>query len=148
LTLERKTGKKSIYIAPFTVIHSKGSGVDHTVLPAINATPAFPSWAFTRCHYHSNCGSGHPIAADYSFIDPERMKGSVGLVGWPIVDGLRGHPSATSRAQDSESTSAKDRCSTAGPREFLPITHSWCTLLYTLFTDCGLGMQYTFDLHL
>ena len=40
--LERK-GKKSIYIAPFTVIHSKRSGVDHTVLPANNITPAFPS---------------------------------------------------------------------------------------------------------
>ena len=28
---------------------------------------------------------------------------------------ISGHPSATTRAQDSESTSAKDRCSTAGP---------------------------------
>jgi len=80
VTHERK-GKKSIYIAPFTVIHSKRSGVDHTVLPANNTTPAFPSWEFTRCHHHSNCGSRHPIAAHYSFIDPERMKGWVGLVG-------------------------------------------------------------------
>jgi len=39
---ERK-GKKSIYIAPFTVIHSKHSGVDHTVLLANNTMPAFPS---------------------------------------------------------------------------------------------------------
>ena len=31
--------------------------------------------AFTRCRHHSNCGSRHPIAAHYSFIDPERMKG-------------------------------------------------------------------------
>ena len=44
--------------------------------------------AFTRCHHHSNWGSRHPIAAHYSFIDPERMKGWVGLVGWPIADGL------------------------------------------------------------
>ena len=29
---------------------------------------------------------------------------------------ISGHPSATSRAQDSESTSAEDRCSTAGLR--------------------------------
>ena len=36
--------------------------------------------AFTRCRHHSNCGSRHPIAAHYSFIDPERMKGWVGLV--------------------------------------------------------------------
>jgi len=51
-------------------------------------TPAFPSWAFTRCHHHSNCGSRHPIAAHYSFVDPERTKGWVGLVAWPIADGL------------------------------------------------------------
>jgi len=44
--------------------------------------------AFTRCHHHSNCGSRHPIAAHYSFINPKRMKGWVGLVGWPIADGL------------------------------------------------------------
>jgi len=38
---ERK-GKKSIYIAPFIVIHSKRSGVDHTVLPANEITPRLP----------------------------------------------------------------------------------------------------------
>ena len=30
----------------------------------------------------------HLIAAHYSFIDSERIKGWVGLVGWSIVDGL------------------------------------------------------------
>ena len=30
----------------------------------------------------------HLIPAYYSFIDPERMKGWVGLVGWPVADGL------------------------------------------------------------
>jgi len=81
--------RKSIYIAPFcTKVHTKRSGMDHTVLPANNTMPAFPSFAFTRCHHHSNCGSRHPIAAHYSFIDPERMKCWVGLVGWPIADGL------------------------------------------------------------
>ena len=44
--------------------------------------------AFTRCHHRSNWGSRHPIAVHYSFIDPERMKGWVGLVGRPIADGL------------------------------------------------------------
>ena len=41
---DKRKGKerKSIYIAPFcTKVHSKRSGVDHTVLPANNA---FPSW--------------------------------------------------------------------------------------------------------
>jgi len=44
--------------------------------------------------------------------------------GW--LTHISGHPSATSRAQDSESTSAKDRCSTAGLRHHvethMPIT--------------------------
>ena len=34
--------------------------------------------------------------------------------GW--LTHISGHPSATSRAQDSETTSAKDQCSTARPR--------------------------------
>jgi len=49
--------------------------MDHTVLPANNTMPAFPSWALTRWHHHKNWGSRHPIAAYYSFINPERLKG-------------------------------------------------------------------------
>jgi len=33
-------------------------------------------------------GGEHLIAAHYSFIDPETMKGWVGLVGWSPADGL------------------------------------------------------------
>jgi len=33
-------------------------------------------------------GSTHPITANYSFIDLERMKGWVGLAGWRVGDGL------------------------------------------------------------
>ena len=33
-------------------------------------------------------GSTHLIPAYYSFIDPERMKGRVGVVGLPVADGL------------------------------------------------------------
>ena len=33
-------------------------------------------------------GSTHLIPAYFSFIDPERMKGWVGLVGWLVADGL------------------------------------------------------------
>ena len=39
--------------------------------------------------------------------------------GW--LTHISGHPSATSPAQDSESTSAKDQCSTAGPRHQLDV---------------------------
>jgi len=33
-------------------------------------------------------GNIHPIPIHYSFIDPERMKGWVSLVGWPLADNL------------------------------------------------------------
>ena len=64
-----------------------------------------------------NWGSRHLIATYYSFIDPEGVKGWVGVVGWPIADGLithmSGHSSATGRAQGRESSPAKDRRSAA-----------------------------------
>ena len=56
-------------------------------------------------------GGEHLIAAHYLFIDPERMKGWVGLVGWSSADGLpphSGHPSSEGRAQDSVSSPAED----------------------------------------
>jgi len=56
------------------------------------------------------------IAAYYSSIDLERMKGWVGLVA---ADGLptRGHPSAAGRAQDMKSSPVKDRRS-------IPLRHA------------------------
>ena len=86
--LKGKKERKSIYIAPFcTKVHTKRSGMDLSfTCKQHHACLSFV--AFTRCHHHSNWGSRHPIAAQYSFIDPERMKGWVGLVGWPIADGL------------------------------------------------------------
>ena len=66
---------------------SKRSGMDHIVLPA--NTPCLP---FLRMRSPdgatSNGGKRHLIAAYYSSINPERMKGWVGLVGCPIADGL------------------------------------------------------------
>jgi len=66
---------------------SKHSDMDHTVLP-VN-TPCLP---FLRKRSPDgatpNWSSRHPIAAYYSSIDPKRMKGWVGLVGWPIAGGL------------------------------------------------------------
>jgi len=41
---------------------------------------------------------------------------------------ISGHPSATGRAQDSESSPAKDQCSTAGPRNQGHVGH-WSTFL-------------------
>jgi len=45
INIKKGKERKSIYIAPFcTKVHTKRSGMDHTVLPANNTMPAFPSW--------------------------------------------------------------------------------------------------------
>jgi len=98
--------------------------MDHTVLPANNTMPAFPSCTFTRCHHHSNCGSRHPIVAHYSFIDPERMKGWVGLVGWPIADGLPAQV-VTHQLQVERRTAKAHRPKT----DALPLDHATNTTL-------------------
>jgi len=63
------------------------SGVDHTVLPA--NTPHLP---LPRSSQEGATTEWTVIApadeAYYSLIDPVRMKGWVGLVGWPTADGL------------------------------------------------------------
>ena len=113
--------RKSIYIAHFcTKVHTKRSDMDHTVLPANNTMPAFPPW---RSPQHlrqqtSNCSS----LLIYRPRKYERLSWPSWLTysGW--LTHISGHPSATSRAQDSESTSAKDQCSTAGPRHVVAYT--------------------------
>jgi len=66
----------------------------------------------------SNCSS--------LLIYRPRKDGRLSWPSWLTYSGwlthICGHISATSRAQDSESTSAKDQCSTAGPRNQLPHT--------------------------
>jgi len=62
--------------------------------------------------------STHLIPAYYSFINPERMKGWVGLVGWPVADGLLTlvvtHQLQVERR--TKSSPVKDRRSTTEPR--------------------------------
>ena len=57
-----------------------------TWLPLLSARPAVTSVDFI--HQMAPHSSTHPIPAYYSFIDHGRMKGWVGLVGWPVADGL------------------------------------------------------------
>jgi len=66
-------------------------------------------------------GSTHLIPAYFSFINPERMKGWDGLVGWSVADGLPTHRPAAGRAQDRESSPVtfRDRRSTTVPRHQL-----------------------------
>ena len=89
-TLSRKgKQRKSIYIALFWPRWYTQSAQAWITQFYLQTTPCLP---FLRehspHHHHSNWGSGHPNAAHYSFMDPERMKGWVGLVSWPIADGL------------------------------------------------------------
>jgi len=85
------------------------SGVDHTVLHANYTTPAFtrssPGGATTEWTVIAPADEAY-----YSFIDPERMNGWVGLVGWPTADGLgiNGYPSAAGQAQARERPPVKD----------------------------------------
>jgi len=80
---------QSTCIAPCMVQTTlKRAGMDHTAFN-LQRTPCLtlprkrsPNGTSTEC------GGKHLIAAHYSFIDPERMKGWVGLVGWPIANGL------------------------------------------------------------
>ena len=94
----KEKGKKSIYIAPFTVIHSKA-------LRCVSPPQQLRQQT-------SNCSS----LLIYRPRKDERLSWPSWLTcsGW--LTHISGHPSATGRAQDSESTSARDRCSTAGPR--------------------------------
>jgi len=67
----------------------------------------------------TNWGNRHLITAYYSSIDPEEMKGWVGLVGLTYsgrFTHISGHPPATGRSKDRESSLARDRRSTSEPR--------------------------------
>jgi len=84
-----------------------------TVLPATHAF--IHEWNEPSCmHFRKHSPDGVARArwhtswsAYYSSIDLERMKGWVGLVGWPYsgcFTHISGHPSASSRAWDRESS--------------------------------------------
>ena len=86
-----KLYQKRIYIALFYwTSHSRRSDMDHTVLPANYTILAFRPHLISvhQMALPVTCDGVHLIAVYYSSIDPERMKGRVGVVGWPIADGL------------------------------------------------------------
>ena len=84
---KEKERKDDLYSAFILRIISKRSGMDHTVTCKYTM-PAFPSSHSLEVATSTKYSSIHPIAAYYSFIDPQGMKGWVGLVGWPVADGL------------------------------------------------------------
>ena len=73
----------------------------HSRLPLLSARPAVTSVAFTRWRYLLTAAHIW-FKLTTQFIDPERMKGWVGLVGWPSclswLTHISGHPSAAGRA--------------------------------------------------
>ena len=65
--------------------------VNHAIDLAVGCHYFLPACGYLRSFHLMALpvnGSTHLIPAYYSFIDPKRMKGWVGLVGWPIADGL------------------------------------------------------------
>ena len=108
----------------FSALHGiqtnlKRSGMDHTAFN-LQRTPCqslphkrSPDGASTEC------GGGHLIAAHYSFIVPERMKGWVGLVGWPIANGP--YPQLVTRQLQVERRTAKECWRET---DVLPLSHA------------------------
>ena len=114
---------KSIYIAPFYMLCimyiSKRSGMDHTVSSA--NTPCLP---FLR--------NVHQMAPPVTEVEDIQLqltthlstpKGWKTELAWLTHSGrftcISGHPSATGRAQNRESSTAEDRRSTTVPRNHL-----------------------------
>jgi len=116
-----KNIKKSEHL--YSALHGiqttlKRLGMDHTAfnLPITPCEPLprkrSPDGPSTKC------GGGHLIAAHYSFIDLKRMKGWVGLVGWPIADGLL--TSVVTRQLQVERRTAKEPWPET---DVLPLSH-------------------------
>jgi len=113
------------------------SGVDHTVLPA--NTPHLP---LPRSPAKGATTEWTVLApADevyYSLIDPVRMKGWVGLVGW-LYSGrfthINGYPSAAGPVQSRESSPVRDRRSTTEPPDQL-CKYDWTDVMFAVRWFC------------
>ena len=86
----------------------------HRVAPANYTIPASTLRTFARWR-HLN--GRHLIPARYSFIDSGRMKGWVGLVGWPSgrCTHVSGHTSAADQVEARESSSVETDVLTTQP---------------------------------
>ena len=123
--VKRKKERKSIYIAPFCTRYTQSAQAWITQF-YLQTTPCLP---FLRgVHQMSPPQQLRQQTSNCSLllIYRPRKDGRLSWPGWLTCSGwfthLSGHLSATGRAQDSESTPAKDRRYTVGPRN-QPI---WC----------------------
>ena len=69
------------------VMWSESRHIPSSSLPLLSARPAFYLRSSHQVALPVN-GSTLWFQLTTHFIDPERMKGWVGLVGWPVADGL------------------------------------------------------------
>jgi len=113
-----KKERKSI--APFcTKVHTKRSGMDHMFY--LQITPCLPFLRERSLDGNTTTTEAADIQLQLLLlIYRPRKDERLSWPGWLTYNGwfthIGGHPSATGRAQDSESTPAKDRRYTAGPR--------------------------------
>ena len=77
----------TLYSALFAVPHTQGAQISHSFTCKLHHACLY----LVSVHQMAlplTCDGVRLIAAYYSFIDPERVKGWVSLVGWPIADCL------------------------------------------------------------
>ena len=81
-------------------------------------------------------GSTHLIPAYYSFINPERMKGWVGLVDWPVADRLPTSTLVVTHQLQVERRAGKVRQSET---DVLPLCHAtnFCSLTRSMKWSFG-----------
>ena len=104
----RYKGKgKRTCIAPLMKLHLKALRYgSHRI--TLQTTPYLP----LLCEHSPDGATWIAIPARYSFIDPGRMKGWVGLVGWHNsgrYTHISGHTSVADRAEARESSPVRDR---------------------------------------
>ena len=86
--------RKSIYIAPFgTKVHTKRSGMDHTVLPANNTMPAFPSWHSPDVTTTATEAANIQLQLTTTHGDPVPPKMGIDPNFWPMSVLAKRHPS-------------------------------------------------------
>jgi len=104
--------------ALFVVSHTQSTQVRITQFTYVYTNACLYLVSVHQMALPLTCDGVQQTAAYYSFIDPERMKGSVGLVSGPTADHfshISGQPSSVGRAQDRESSPVKDQRSTTAP---------------------------------
>jgi len=109
------------------ISHSRRSGMDHTVVPAITPMPAFTS-QLSPDGASQDWGCGHLIAACLLLIYLPQKDERLSWPGWLTYSGrfahISGYPSAVDRAQDGKSSPVKDKSFTTVPRN-QPVCILW-----------------------